>query len=44
MARGNLGQFVYVDPRDDVVIARFGSSDGEVDWPAVFAELARTVH
>ena len=43
MARGNLGQFVYIDPRHDVVIARFGDGDGDVEWPAVSAELARSV-
>ena len=32
MARGNLGQFVFVDPRHD-----------DVDWPAVFAEVADSV-
>jgi len=44
MARGNLGEFIYVSPRDDLVVARFGSSDGDVDWPALFGELARAVH
>ena len=43
MARGNLGQFVFVDPRHNVVIARFGTDDGDVDWPAVFAEVADSV-
>ena len=43
LARGNFGQFVYVDSRREVVIARFGDGDGEVDWPAAFAELAGTV-
>ena len=43
MARGNLGQFVFVDPRHDVVVARFGTDDGDVDWPAVFAEVADSV-
>ncbi len=43
LARGNLGQFVYVDSRSEVVIARFGDGDGDVDWPALFPELVRTV-
>ena len=41
LARGNLGQFVFVDPRHAVVIARFGTDDGGVDWPSAFARLAR---
>jgi len=40
LARGNLGQFVFVDSRHEVVIVRFGTGDGGVDWPSVFAELA----
>lgn len=43
LARGNLGQFLYVNPRKDVVIARFGDDDGDVDWPALFSELALAV-
>lgn len=39
MARGNLGQFIFVDPRRDMVIARFGTGDGGADWPAVCADL-----
>jgi CubicO group peptidase (beta-lactamase class C family) len=41
MARGNYGQFVYVDRARGVVIARFGSTDGGVDWPAVLEDVAR---
>ena len=40
LARGNHGQLVYVDPSRDLVIARFGTTDADVDWPAVLAELA----
>jgi CubicO group peptidase (beta-lactamase class C family) len=40
LARGNHGQLVYVDPSRDMVIARFGTTDADVDWPAVLAELA----
>ncbi len=41
MARGNLQQqWVYVSPRDGVVIARFGLVDNSVDWwPGVFEAL-----
>jgi CubicO group peptidase (beta-lactamase class C family) len=40
VARGNHGQLVYVDPSRDLVIARFGTTDADVDWPAVLADLA----
>jgi CubicO group peptidase (beta-lactamase class C family) len=40
LARGNHGQLVYVDPARDVVIARFGTTDGDVDWPPVLADVA----
>jgi CubicO group peptidase (beta-lactamase class C family) len=40
LARGNHGQLVYVDPSRDLVIARFGTTDADVDWPAVLAEMA----
>jgi CubicO group peptidase (beta-lactamase class C family) len=41
MARGNHGQFVYVDRARGVVIARFGTTDGGADWSAVLADVAR---
>jgi CubicO group peptidase (beta-lactamase class C family) len=43
LASGNLGQFVFVDPRHDVVIARFGTDAGDVEWRSLFAELAPQV-
>jgi hypothetical protein len=36
-------QFVWVDRRRDAVIARFGDRDANVEWPAAFVELARSV-
>jgi hypothetical protein len=32
-----------VDPRRDLVIARFGTTDGDVDWAAVLADLSATI-
>lgn len=32
LARGNLGQFVYVAPDRDVVVVRLGDDVGDVDW------------
>jgi CubicO group peptidase (beta-lactamase class C family) len=40
LARGNHGQLVYVDPASDLVMVRFGTTDADVDWPAVLADLA----
>ena len=40
LARGNHGQLVYVDPSTNLVIARFGTTDGDVDWPPVLHDLA----
>jgi CubicO group peptidase (beta-lactamase class C family) len=40
LARGNHGQSVFVDPSRGVVMARFGTTDGDADWPSVFADLA----
>lgn len=44
-AHGNFGQFVYVDPTSDVVVARFGRDYGlDVDaWPGILGEVASSV-
>ena len=45
-AIGNHGQFIYVDPTRDLVVARFGRSYGSLDyegWPDLFDELAAAV-
>jgi CubicO group peptidase (beta-lactamase class C family) len=31
-ARGILGQFIYVNPKNNVVIVRLGADKGKVDW------------
>ena len=43
LARGNKGQFVYVDPRAEVVVARFGEDFGIENWPDVLARTAEQV-
>jgi CubicO group peptidase (beta-lactamase class C family) len=45
MARGNLQQqWVYVSPRDRVVIVRFGLVDGAADsWPDIFESVTDSV-
>lgn len=45
LARGNLGQLIYVAPEADVVVLRFGEDFGIEDWPNVarqVADLARS--
>ena len=42
-ARGNKGQFVYVDPATDVVVVRMGRDSGIDDWPAVLRDVADRV-
>jgi CubicO group peptidase (beta-lactamase class C family) len=39
-ARGNEGQFVYVDPVTDVVVVRLGREEGIEDWPSVLRAVA----
>lgn len=41
-AIGNHGQLIYVDPVQDIAIARFGRSYGSLDyhgWPALFDRI-----
>ncbi len=43
-AQGHLGQWIYVSPREKVVIVRFGMDDGGVDsWADVFQSLIAKV-
>jgi CubicO group peptidase (beta-lactamase class C family) len=43
-ATGHLGQFIFVFPRDELVIVRFGRQNGsDVSWPSVFQALADAV-
>ena len=39
-ARGNLGQFVYVDAHTDLVLVRTGKEFGIPDWPVVLRQVA----
>lgn len=43
LARGNHGQLVYVNPSRGLVMARSGTTDGDVDWPEVFGDVADRV-
>ena len=39
-AEGILGQYIYVDPKRDLVMVRLGSSNGGLSWEHVFRSLA----
>lgn len=39
-ARGNFGQFVYVDAGADLVVVRTGTEYGIPDWPLVLRQIA----
>ena len=39
-ARGNHGQYIYVDPREDIVLVRMGREYGYDDWHGLLAELS----
>lgn len=40
MARGHLGQFIYVHPELALVIVRLGKDQGDVVWQQVFERIA----
>jgi CubicO group peptidase (beta-lactamase class C family) len=40
LARGNLGQFIYVAPDKDLVIVRMGENFGYERWPEVLRSIA----
>jgi CubicO group peptidase (beta-lactamase class C family) len=40
MARGILGQYVYIDPARELVMVRLGRKEGGIDWPVFFQELS----
>ncbi|HET8808938.1 MAG TPA: serine hydrolase [Flavobacteriaceae bacterium] len=40
MAKGILGQFIYVNPNKDLIMVRLGKDYGEVDWTDIFVGLA----
>jgi CubicO group peptidase (beta-lactamase class C family) len=41
MAEGILGQYIYVNPSQNMVIVRMGKNNGRVDWAELFMLLAK---
>jgi CubicO group peptidase (beta-lactamase class C family) len=41
LAKGILGQYIYVDPKRELVMVRLGSSKGKTGWEDIFRALAR---
>ena len=42
-AKGYNGQYIFVDKDRNVVVARFGEGYGDVDWTALFAQMAASL-
>ena len=40
MAQGILGQYIYVNPKKNLIIVRLGKKEGEVDWGQMFVEIS----
>lgn len=41
LAKGLLGQFIYINPEKNIVIVRLGSDYGKVQWDSFFQEISR---
>lgn len=42
MAKGILGQYIYVNPNRNLIIVRLGKKEGEVDWDKLLPQIAET--
>lgn len=42
-AAGLLGQFVFVNPRTNVIIVRTGKKNGSVNWPTLMAHISKKI-
>lgn len=38
-AKGILGQFIYVDPANEMIVLRFGKKAGNYNWPLLFEHI-----
>lgn len=41
-AEGVMGQFIYIDPKESVVILRFGKSRGIINWQQKFSAISKS--
>lgn len=41
LADGLLGQYIYVNPKKDLIIVRLGEKTGKVDWQRFLPQIAR---
>lgn len=40
-AIGFLGQYIYINPKKNVVIVRLGKNEGGIYWPSVFGKICK---
>ena len=43
MAEGILGQYIYVNPKKNIVIVRLGKKTGDVNWGKFFKKISATL-
>jgi len=41
-AQGILGQYIFVDPRKELIIVRLGEKTGDVNWTQIIAQIAKS--
>jgi len=41
MATGKLGQYIYVYPKENLIIVRLGRKPGDVDWSGFFIDFSK---
>lgn len=41
MANGFLGQYIYVNPDQKLIIVRLGKNNGDISWPSIFVKIAQ---
>jgi len=42
-AQGYLGQYIYVNPKKNLIIVRLGKGEGNVNWKSLFSNYAATI-
>ncbi len=41
MAQGILGQYIYVNPKKNLVIVRLGKTENKIEWSEIFSKIAQ---